>query len=164
MVISSLLDNSGTVPAELEDKIVCFLLSVDEETTLRNKSSKPLSAGSRFLEKSSPLFLNLNLVFCANFKSKNYLEGLNYLSQILSFFQNHRIINPNNIQGISRRVERITFELCTLNYDNISQVWSAVGSKLLPSAIYKVGLLVLDDTPIKGITPAISSTDSENLN
>ncbi len=164
VVISSLLDNSGTVPAELEDRIVCFLLSVDEETTLRNKSSKPLSSGSRFLEKSSPLFLNLNLVFCANFKSKNYLEGLNYLSQILSFFQNNRIINPGSIQGISRRVERITFELCTLNYDNISQVWSAVGSKLLPSAIYKVGLLVLDDTPIKGITPAISSTDSENLN
>ncbi|TDK50616.1 DUF4255 domain-containing protein [Algoriphagus formosus] len=164
VVVSSLLDNSGAIPAELEDRVICFLLSVEEETTLRNKSPRQSGGGSGFLDKSSPLFLNLHLVFCANFKSKNYLEGLNYISQILSFFQHQKVMNPGSIPGMSKRVEKITFELCNLNYDNISQVWSAIGSKLLPSVIYKVGLVVFDDTPIKGITPAISSTGAENSN
>ncbi|WP_297338276.1 DUF4255 domain-containing protein [Algoriphagus sp.] len=164
VVVSSLLDNSGSIPVELEDRIVCFLLSVEEETALKNKSSRQMGSGSGFLDKSSPLFLNIHLVFCANFKSKNYLEGLNYISQILSFFQHQRVMSAGAIPGISKRVEKVTFELCNLSYDNISQVWSAIGSKLLPSVIYKVGLVVFDETPVKGITPAISSTGSENSN
>lgn len=164
VIVSSLLDNSGSIPVELEDRIVCFLLSIEEETTLKNKASRSMGAGTGFLDKNSPLYLNLNLVFCANFKSKNYLEGLNYISQILNFFQNQKVLYPSSIPGISKRVEKITFDLCNLSYDNISQVWSAIGSKLLPAVIYKVGLVVLDDTPLKGITPAISSTDSESLN
>ncbi|WP_439490145.1 DUF4255 domain-containing protein [Algoriphagus sp.] len=164
VVVSSLLDTSGSIPTELEDKIVCFLLSVEEETTLRNKSPRSSSKGSFFVDQSTPLFLNLTVVFCANFKAKNYLEGLNYLSQTLKFFHHNRVWNPGNIQGISNRVEKITFELCNLPYDTLSQVWSAIGSKVLPAAIYKVGVIVIDNTSVKGITPPISSTDSETIN
>lgn len=164
VVVSNLLDNSSSSPAELEDRIVCFLLSIEEETTLKNKSSRSSGSAAGFLDKSQPLYLNLQLVFCANFKSKNYLEGLNYLSQTLSFFHHNRTLNPGNIQGISKRVEKITFELCTLSYDNLSQIWSAIGSKILPSAVYKVGMVIFDDTPIRGIIPVISSAGSENTN
>jgi len=161
VVISSLLDSSGSVGVELEDRIVCFLLSIEEETALRNKSSRVRGNGSAFLDQSSPLFLNLTLVFCANFKSKNYLEGLNYLSQTLNFFHHHRVLIPGNIQGISKRVEKITFELCNLPYDTLSHVWSSIGSNILPAVVYKVGLIVIDESSVKGLTPAISSPGSE---
>lgn len=164
VVISNLMDNSSAPPVELEDRIVCFLLSLEEESALKNKSLRSGGGASGFLDKSSPLYLNLQLIFCANFKSKNYLEGLNYLSQTLNFFNQNRTINPGNIPGFSKRVEKISFELCTLSYDNLSQIWSAIGSKILPSAVYKVGLVIFDDTPIRGITPAVSSTDSDNTN
>lgn len=162
VVVSNLLENSGTSPVELEDRMVCFLLSLEEEPALKNKSSRPLGTGSGFLDKSSPLYLHLQLVFCANFKSKNYLEGLNYLSQTINFFHQNRTLNPGTIPGLSKRVEKISFELCTLSYDNLSQIWSAIGSKILPSAVYKVGLVIFDDTPVRGIIPVISSTGSEN--
>lgn len=161
VVVSNLLDNTGTSPVELEDRMVCFLLSLEEEPTLKNKSARS-SGTSAFLDKSSPLYLHLQLVFCANFKSKNYLEGLNYLSQTISFFHQNRILNPGTIPGLSKRVEKISFDLCTLSYDNLSQIWSAIGSKILPSAVYKVGLVIFDETPVRGIIPVISSTDSEN--
>jgi hypothetical protein len=164
VIVSNLLENSSSVSsAELENKIVCFLFSIEEETSMKNKSSRSLGSGSAFLDKSSPLYLNLQLVYCANFKSKNYLEGLNYLSQTLNFFHQNRVLNPASIQGLSKRVEKITFELCTLSYDNISQIWSAVGSKILPAVVYKVGLVIFDDTPIRGIIPVISSASSENV-
>jgi len=164
VVVSSLSDSSGSVAAELEDKMVCFLLSVEEETALRNKSLRPPTSGSVFLDQSSPLFLNLTVVFCANFKGKNYLEGLHYLSQTLNFFHHHRVLNPGNIQGISKRVEKITFELCNLPYDTLSHIWSSIGSNILPAAVYKVGLIVIEDTSVKGLTPAISSTGTETSN
>ena len=163
VVVSSLLDNSGSSPVELEDRMVCFLLSLDEEPTLKNKSSRSSGNGLTLTGKSTPLYLHLQLAFCANFKSKNYLEGLNYLSQTINFFHQNRSINPGNIPGLSKRVEKISFELCTLSYDSLSHIWSTIGSKVLPAAFYKVGLVIFDDTPIRGITPVISSTGSENV-
>ena len=162
VVVSNLLDNSGSTPVELEDRMVCFLLSLEEEPALKNKSARSPGSVSAFLDKSSPLYLHLQLFFCANFKSKNYLEGLNYLSQTISFFHQNRIINPGTVPGLSKRVEKITFDLCTLSYDNLSQIWSAIGAKILPSAVYKVGMVIFDDTPVRGIIPVISSTGAEN--
>lgn len=164
VVVSNLMDNSGSSPVELEDRMVCFLLSLEEESTLKNKSSRSSGTASAFLDKSSPLYLHLQLVFCANFKSKNYLEGLNYLSQTINFFHHNRSMSPGTIQGLSKRVEKISFELCTLSYDSLSHIWSAIGSKIMPAAVYKVGLVIFDDTPVRGIIPVISSTGSENAN
>src|SRR5690606_25471734 len=93
VIVSNLVDNSGSSPVELEDRIVCFLLSLEEEPALKNKTSRS-SGGAVFLDKSNPLYLHLQLVFCANFKSKNYLEGLNYLSQTINFFHQNRSISP----------------------------------------------------------------------
>ncbi len=164
VVVSNLLENSGTSPVELEDRMVCFMLSLDEEYALKNKATRLPAKGMGYLDKSTPLYLHLQLAFCANFKSKNYLEGLNYLSQTINFFHQNRILDPGSIPGMSKRVEKITFELCTLSYDNLSHIWSAIGSKILPAAFYKVGLVIFDDTPVRGIIPAITSTGSENVN
>lgn len=163
VVVSNLLDNLSTSPAELENKIVCFLLSIEQETILKNKNGRAGGSSGGVMDKFAPLYLNLQVVFCANFKSKNYLEGLNYLSQTISFFHQNRIINLGNIQGLSNKTDKISFELSNLSYDNLSQIWSAIGSKVLPAAIYKVGLVIFDDTPIRSITPVISGTGSENI-
>src|SRR5690606_17429153 len=80
VVVSNLLDNAGSSPVELEDRMVCFLLSLNEEAVLKNKGMRSGGSGSGSIDKATPLFLNLQLVFCANFKNKNYLEGINYLS------------------------------------------------------------------------------------
>ncbi len=162
VVLSNLLENDGSSPIEVEDRLVFFLLSIGEEFTLKNKSGRTGGAiGTGFIDHASPLYLNLQLVFCANFKNKNYVEGLNYLSLLINFFQNNRIINSSAIQGVSRDIGKISFELCSLSYDSLSHVWSAIGSKILPSAVYKVGLVMIDDTPAKGITPAVKSTGTD---
>jgi hypothetical protein len=162
VVVSNLLDNSASNYAELENRIVCFLFGIQQENSLKNTSGRSGSAAAGFLDKSTPLYLNLQLIFSANFKNKNYIEGLNYLSQIISFFHQNRVIFLSNIQGIPQKMDKVTFDMCNLGYDEMSQVWSAVGSKVLPSVIYKVGLVVFDDTPLRGIIPAIAQTDSES--
>lgn len=162
VVVSNLPDSSSSSQVELENRIICFLLSIEQETILKNKNGRMGGSSSGMMDKFAPLYLNLQLVFCANFKSENYLEGLNYLSQTISFFHQNRIINLGNIQGLSMKMDKLSFELSNLSYDNLSQVWSAIGSKVLPSVIYKVGLVIFDNTPIRSITPVISATGSQN--
>ena len=163
VVLSNLVENDGSSSREVEDKIVLFLFQLDEETSLKNSNGRSGGAGSAFAERSAPLFLNLHIFFCTNFRGQNYGEGLIYLSAIIRYFQQNRILFPTSSIGFSSSIEKLSFELCKLNYDQMSNIWSSIGAKLLPSVMYKVGIVTMDDAPIKKITPAISGTD-ENLN
>ncbi|WP_373399007.1 DUF4255 domain-containing protein [Algoriphagus halophilus] len=160
VVISNLVDLDGSSPLEVDDKVVMFLLNLGEEPSLKNHSSR-LGAfdGAGFQSKSPILYLHLHVVFCANFRNKKYIEGLNYLSQIVSFFNKNRIIDTCNFgAGVSKKIEKISFELCSLSFDSMSHIWSSIGAKILPSSIYKISLIAIDDSPMTGFVPAVSTT------
>ena len=90
-ILSNLVEGDGSFPREVEDKIVFFLLKIDEESSLKNRGSHSSEMSSaQYPVKAPPLFLNLYVIFCANFRNQNYIEGLNYLSSVISFFQQNK--------------------------------------------------------------------------
>ncbi|ERM81218.1 hypothetical protein P872_20240 [Rhodonellum psychrophilum GCM71 = DSM 17998] len=162
VVLSNLVESDGSFAKEVDDKVVFFLLGFEEESSLKNTNSRGGSiANGSFSDKHPPLYLNLNLFFCANFRNQNYTEGLHYLSFIISYFQQHKTLVPINSLGLSKRVQKLSFELCKLDYDQLSHIWSSIGSKLLPSALYKVGIVVFDESPITKITPVITRSEED---
>jgi hypothetical protein len=157
VVLSNLVENDGSIG---EDKVIIFLLQVEEESSLKNIGANRNMNSSTYSNSNAPIFLNLHVFFCMNFKNQKYFEGLTYLSAIISFFQTNKIIKPVGYPDFSNRFEKISMELCKTTYDQMSNIWSAVGAKLLPSALYKVRLVDIQDTNIKGVTPAILNTES----
>ncbi|WP_423999495.1 DUF4255 domain-containing protein [Maribacter sp. IgM3_T14_3] len=161
VVLSNLDNANGLVVDKTANSIVFFLINVTEETTLKNNLNRSVSAGQNFLaKKQAPLHLNFQIMFCANFSEGNYLDGLNYLSSIIHFFHVHPKLDCSPIKDKENSIGKLTFELCTLDYGEISQVWSAIGSKLTPSLIYKVNILVFEDKSIPGKIPAIESVQN----
>ena len=163
VVLSNIVKTDGTAAQNVDDKIVFFLVSLYEESTLKNTSNR-LSGkeGGSFASKTSPLHLNLQLLFCSNFDSNVYTEGLSYLSSLIRFFHVNKIITLDHLNNSNQNLHRLSFELCKLDYDQLSHLWSAVGSKLLPSVIYKVGMVVFDDTPVRKFTPVINNPQSNS--
>lgn len=161
VVLSNIVKADGTVVQNVDGKIVFFLISLDEESTLKNSINR--SSGKddgSFALKASPLHLNLQLLFCSNLDDKVYSEGLSYLSSLIAYFHANKIITLNHLNNSNRKLRRLSFELCKLDYDQISHLWSAIGSKLMPSVLYKVGMVVFDDSPVKKIIPAIKTPDN----
>jgi hypothetical protein len=99
----------------------------------------------------------MNLFFCTNFDSNVYAEGLSYLSSLIRFFQINRKITIDTLGN----TKSLSFEMCRLDYAQLSHLWSAIGSKLMPAVLYKVGLLAFDDVPLERIIPAIKELDSQ---
>ncbi|RRQ48389.1 DUF4255 domain-containing protein [Maribacter algicola] len=159
--LSNIFNMDGSLAKKTDDKIVFFLLGLNEERVLKNTQNRTIAAGqSSLTKKQAPLYLNFQIMFCANFSEGNYVEGLNYLSNIIRFFHTYPKINPPAQKGKEDSIGKLTFELCNLDYSELSNVWSAVGGKLMPSLIYKVGMLVFEDTGRTGETPSIQSTES----
>tara|TARA_R110002072_G_scaffold140286_1_gene284458 strand:+ start:394705 stop:395367 length:663 start_codon:yes stop_codon:yes gene_type:complete len=159
VVISNIVDQNGASWLEVENKIVISLLSIGEEPSMKNNSSRVGAFdGSGFQSKNSILYLNMHVMFCVNFRNKKYLEGLNFLSHIISFYHRNRLIESRSIPGFSKKMQKISMELCTFSYDNMSHIWSSIGAKLMPSSIYKISLIPIDDSPMTGYIPAIKSS------
>ena len=157
VVLSNIIKNNGEVAPNLDGKIVFFLISLNEEPALRNSMNRSAAIeNGNTAVKPSALNLNLQVLFCSNFDSKVYIEGLSYLTSLVKFFKTNKII-PIDLNN--RKPGKLSFEMCNLSYDELSHLWSAIGSKLLPSVIYKVSMVVINDMPVRKVIPAIRETD-----
>jgi len=161
VVLSNIVKVDGSAAQNVEGKIVFFLISLDEEPALKNSLNRSGSENSSFAFKSPSLHLNMQLFFCANFDSAIYIEGLGYLSSLIRFFQINKRIVVDSSTSSSHKRNRLSFELCKLDYAQLSHLWSAIGSKLMPSVLYKVGIMVFDDAPIERLVPSINNPESK---
>jgi hypothetical protein len=159
VVLSNVVNPDGSVTNETEDKIVFFLVNLEEEAALKNKINRSSNGGGAFAHRNATIHLNIQLIFCANFVGKNYIEGLRYLSTLIRFFQNNNKLTPK-LSDNNPENNRLMFELCALDYNEFSNVWSAIGSKMMPSVIYKVRLLVMDETSINRMIPSINEPNN----
>ncbi|MDN3663811.1 DUF4255 domain-containing protein [Algibacter miyuki] len=161
VVLSNIINPDGSAVNNTYDKIVFFLINIEEETMLKNNQNRYSQNDSGSFAQTNPtLFLNLHLAFCANFTGSNYSEGLRYLSALIRFFQDRPILNPK-LSNSSAKDGRLVFELCKLDYSELSHVWSSVGSKLLPSAIYKVRVLSMEKGAVTKVVPAITNPNKQ---
>lgn len=162
VVLSNIVKADGSVAQNVDGKIVFFLISLDEEATLKNSLNRSVSPeNGLFAQKNPLLHLNMQVLFCANFDSAIYSEGLSYLSSLIRFFQQHKRIALDQSNDSNPVKNKLSFELCKLDYAELSHLWSAIGSKLMPSVLYKISMLVFDDAPITRIIPAVKQTENK---
>ena len=104
------------------------------------------------------LKINLYVLFAANFKQ--YEEALKYISYVLMYFQSHSVFTPEQYSDLDPRIEKLTAELQSLNYEQLNQIWTFIGGKQLPSVIYKVRMVSLQDDTPKDIQPPVTTTNT----
>jgi hypothetical protein len=155
--------NAGIMPDEAREEQVVFLegehmdplsfklgavsillINVEEENTLRAPDPylKPSSNGTN--QKVHPeIRLNLYVLFVARFKQ--YSQSLNHLSQIIRYFQNHRLLDHHTAPELSENIDKLVIELVTLPFSEQNEVWNALRVTYHPSVLYKVKMVVFRD-------------------
>lgn len=161
----------------LKDKVVISMVNVEEESTLKNLSNKVrLNGGVVMVDP--PVFLNLYLLFCANYVGGNpprnsYTLALTRLSNVIQFFQQKRVFSLDNSpnaalgQSVDRLNEpdlaslRLSMELYTLTFEQINHLWGSLGGKQLPFVMYKARLVRVQDKQQKEV-PVIEEIDKNS--
>jgi hypothetical protein len=54
----------------------------------------------------------------------------------------------------------LAFEVETLNYQEQSHLWGAIGAKYMPSIVYKLRLLTLDAQAVDAVIPGVHGIDA----
>ena len=147
VVLANAVDLSGNINPQIDNKICVFLQNVEEERVIRNGFYQS-NAGM-----NPPKHFNLFLMFVANFPDPNYIESLRYLSLVLEFFQGTQVFDRSNLPSLSSSLEKVSLEFVNLTSDELNSIWSLLGLKYMPSAMYKLKFLSFDNNMIREDVP-----------
>ena len=142
VVVSKLMDNDGRESEYATNKLVLFLANVEKDY-ITSSNSKPDYDGYRNIVHAKPIFLNLHVVLAANFKASHYEESLKYLSKAVGFFQDHNVFDRTTSPDLASGLEKVVIDVENLNLQELSNVWSLIGCKYVPSVMYKIRTVAL---------------------
>ena len=75
---------------------------------------------------------------------------------MFAYFQGKPMWNPQNSPGLPKGINRLVFDMETLNYDQLNHAWGAIGIKYLPSVMYKMRMLVINNHIIQTKLPQVT--------
>lgn len=115
VIMSTLVNQDGSVGIPESDKIVMTLVNVQEERVTANRNSSKGGA--------DPVHLYLYVLFSSYFVENNYGESLKFLSGVISFFQSHKILNHQNTPDLDSGIDKLSFEIYNQDLQNMSHLW-----------------------------------------
>lgn len=137
------------------------VINLEEERTGKSQLPTHAYVNGQHVVREPDVKINVLVLIGANFKQ--YDEALRYLSLVMVFFQSHPVFTPDGYPALDPEIERLAVDLQSPGYEQLNQIWGYVGTKQLPSAVYKVRMVVLQDAgptavrpPVTGITTATS--------
>jgi len=158
------LDNEQDATQPMSDKVVLTLLNLNEEATLRNFPNNRVE-NNRQAYRNNKISLNLYILFSSN--KNGYDQSLRYLSRVLEFFQGKNIFTQSNTNFshsdptlMALGDFRYTLELYTPTFENLNYIWGTLGGRQLPSALYKMSLVVIDRENTLQESPLITESSA----
>jgi len=163
VVPGGLADDAGKWAVK-EGAIGLALVNVEEERALRSQLPDRVFLNGSHIVRPPELKLNLHVVFAVRPNSSPnpnpYVQSLRYLSYVLTYFQAHPVFTPDEYPALDAGVAKLTMELLSYGPEQLNQIWAYIGAKYLPSVVYRVRMVVLQDDEPQGIAQPITSIET----
>lgn len=153
VILSGMVNPDGSVAIREENKIIVTLVNVEKETVGQTGAVPHMS---------SPLNLNLYILFSAWFAAANYQEALRFLSFVMGFLQQKNVFNRSNTPQMDDGIAKMIFEMENLTAEKLNNMWSTLGAKYMPSVMYKVRMLTIDGSIVREFRPSVSGIQHES--
>ena len=126
----------------LNNKAILSLVNVEEDRVAKQQENFiKTDISTRY--KSPQLYLNLYILISVN--RTLYSDSLIWLSYILQFFQYQNVFTPISHPALDSRIQKLIVDLYSLNFEQVNHLWSTLGGKYLPSVLYKVRQITVDE-------------------
>ena len=150
--MSKVVDEAGKYVLD-EETIGATIINIEEERTFKSHLPAYTNVNGQHVVLEPELKLNLYVLFAANFKL--YDVALKYISLVLTYFQSHPAFTPEEFPALDPGIEKLIVELQSLNFEQLNQIWAFIGGKHLPSVIYKVRMVALQDQVQTAVQPPL---------
>jgi hypothetical protein len=143
-------DAAGSRSDALAAPGILTLVNLEEERIAKSPNNF-VRVNDKVEYRNPKILLNLYCLFAVNHSS--YDTALQYLSLIIQFFQyrnfiDHKNTPPDNGLALDPKIDKLIFDMVSMNSEQVNHLWATLGGKYLPSVLYKVRMVSIeDDTP-----------------
>lgn len=141
--VSRIFDtDTAAIDVSMANKAVISLVNVEEDRMSRHQEAYTKSV-TGITYAQPPILLNLYVLFVMN--QRNYETATRWLSYIIRFFQHQPVFTPLSHPALNGGITQLNVDLHTLSFEQSNQLWSTLGGKYLPSVLYKVRQVSVDE-------------------
>lgn len=163
VTLTSLVDHNGALNQAAKDKIVMCIYNITRETTISTyqttTADRTITGNPNSLAiVNPPLYVDIHLMYMANFTEKNYADGLSAISRLIGFFQKNPVFNMTNCPSLSPEIYKLTLDLENLSPVDVNYIMSMLGTRYLPSAFYKLRMIPFVSQAMRGRAYAVAGT------
>ena len=162
--IVQFIDSNSNDPVSFtNDKVTPFLINVSEDRKFRNPDQFSGTVRDGLRTQMNPeIRIELLVLFVSKFG--DYNQALNFLSNVVKFFQANRVFTPKNSPALSgENIEKLIVELISLPLEEQNQVWHSLSTSYLPSVLYRIRLLSFIDEQSVAYTGESASDININI-
>lgn len=163
--LTHVADENGV--AIQDKKLGMSLVNIEEERVFKEQRVTYINQDGVAEKRNPEIKLNLYVMVSANFTnadntddSDDYIEGLKQLSEVIAFFQANSVFTQDNhplMASIDTGLQKLVVELYSYSFEQLYNFWSVIGSKYLPSVLYKVRLLTIQKRDVVSLNPPIEN-------
>ncbi len=162
---------NGDVNINENGHVTLMLVGMEEE---RSEGKRPYYMAiddTQVKKLNPPVNLNIFLLFIAS--NGNYETALRDCSSIIGFFQANPVFNEAKFPNLNasaldpvnkpwQLVERLSFKLQDMSFEQQNNLWAMLGGKYFPSVLYKVNMLTAFETKTDRVAAAINELNFNN--
>ena len=139
------------------------LINIEEERVFKEQRAVYVTRNNESEQYNPEIKLNLYVLVTSNYTSgeinadnTEYLEGLKQLSYVIAFFQQKNVFNTSNSPSLDPAIGKLVVELFSYSFEQLYNFWTVIGAKYLPSILYRVRLMRVQEQEITGKQPLLS--------
>jgi hypothetical protein len=141
VILSNICDQNGKPYDTAKDKLLMVLANVQRDTPARTSNPATAVRPDQSALPTPPLYIDVFVLFYANFSESTYAEGLRVISRTISFFQQNPVFTRDTLPGLDPAIDKLTFEMTNLGIADLYYLLGMFGAKYLPSVYYKVRMI-----------------------
>jgi len=146
--------NDGDEFLQEKSSMILSIVNIEDDKTLKNQSLyKEYSGNGNSIEKYKKPAQNLILSLLFTSYNKNqtkYAEGIDKLEYIIKCLQQNNVFYYDDTnffeqteisENQAKSMNKIILDLVSLKSDQLNQMWSYLGSKYMPSVLYSMRMI-----------------------
>lgn len=160
VIVSAIVNQNGSIAVRGENKVLITLVNIVRDTNLKRES---LTGSGLSTNTPRPICIQLYLMISCYFSDTNYAEALRFLSFVIGFLQEKNVFDHINTPGMDKDLEKLIFEMESIETARLSNIWSALGAKYMPSVLYKVRMIIYDSNKVSEYRPVVTGIAEDNF-
>ncbi len=164
--LKSIVLPNGTIDITDTSHVTVMLVGLDEERREGKRPQYVPTDDKQLVKLNPPVEIDLCVLFVAS--NKDYPTALRDLSDVIAYFQANPVFDATKYPSLNASVDlpekkpwqlitRLSFTLQSLTFEQQNNLWAMLGSKYIPSVVYRVKMLTVFETRAQEKVPAIAA-------